>query len=261
MIPRDFVREWLHHVAWQQEAMVEQDLIISRALVDLYNNELVRKNLVFRGGTALNKLYLQPAARYSEDLDFVQLKVGPIGGTVDAIRASLDPWLGTPKRKQTQRGYKIIYPYENVDGDIFKLKIEINTTEHFQVLPLKKFDFRVKSAWFTGRSEVITYQLDELMGTKLRALYQRKKGRDLFDMWLMLKKELIDVSRVVHIFEQYSQFNQTPISRVDFEKNLAEKAADRSFTADMMPLLASGEHWDFNEAIQLIRDKVVPLLS
>ena len=38
------------------------------------------------------------------------------------------------------------------------------------------------SRWFTGAAKVLTYDLDELLGTKLRALYQRKKGRDLFDL-------------------------------------------------------------------------------
>ena len=47
---------------------IEQDLMISRALVDLYDA------LVFRGGTVLNKLFVNPSAKYSEDIDFVQRK-------------------------------------------------------------------------------------------------------------------------------------------------------------------------------------------
>ncbi|MBM4319451.1 MAG: nucleotidyl transferase AbiEii/AbiGii toxin family protein, partial [Deltaproteobacteria bacterium] len=40
--------------------------------------------------------------------------------------------------------------------------------------------FRVENPWFSGAADVATYALDELLSTKLRALYQRKKGRDLF---------------------------------------------------------------------------------
>ncbi len=72
MIPENFIVAWRQHVKWQTLAQVEQDLIISRALIDLYNDAHIRDALVFRGGTALNKLFLTPGARYSEDIDFVQ---------------------------------------------------------------------------------------------------------------------------------------------------------------------------------------------
>lgn len=65
-------------VAWRSDAQVEQDLIISRALVEIFSDDFLRENLAFRGGTALYKLYLTPAPRYSEDIDLVQIKEGPI---------------------------------------------------------------------------------------------------------------------------------------------------------------------------------------
>ena len=46
------------------------------------------------------------------------------------------------------------------------------------------------SPWFTGATDIITYELDELMATKLRALYQRRKGRDLFDIWYVADHNL-----------------------------------------------------------------------
>ena len=73
MIPKNFILDWFPHARWQTLSMVEQDLIISRALICLYANEHVKENLVFRGGTALNKLFIKPPARYSEDIDFVQV--------------------------------------------------------------------------------------------------------------------------------------------------------------------------------------------
>ena len=84
-----------------------------------------------------------------------------------------------------------------------KLKIEINTTEHFQVLPLKTIPFSMDSGWFKGAADIITYEMDELMATKLRALYQRRKGRDLFDVWYVATHELINLSRVFDIFSKY----------------------------------------------------------
>ncbi|MFN7094796.1 MAG: nucleotidyl transferase AbiEii/AbiGii toxin family protein, partial [Burkholderiales bacterium] len=68
MIPETFIQAWRKHAKWQTSTQIEQDLIISRALVDLYNDQHIQDSLVFRGGTALNKLYITPGARYSEDI-------------------------------------------------------------------------------------------------------------------------------------------------------------------------------------------------
>lgn len=59
-------------------AQVEQDLIISRAMVDLFVHPDLKGQLAMRGGTAMHKLYLAPAMRYSEDIDLVQTQAGPI---------------------------------------------------------------------------------------------------------------------------------------------------------------------------------------
>ena len=84
MIPEIFIEDWHRKVKWQTPAQVEQDLIISRALIDLYNDPHICEALIFRGGTALNKLFLDPPTRYSEDIDFVQHRPDPIGKTLDA---------------------------------------------------------------------------------------------------------------------------------------------------------------------------------
>ncbi len=78
MIPRDYITAWLQHAPWAQDAQVEQDLIISRALIEIFSRPILRENLAFRGGTALYKLHLKPA-RYSEDIDLVQAEAGAIG--------------------------------------------------------------------------------------------------------------------------------------------------------------------------------------
>jgi predicted nucleotidyltransferase component of viral defense system len=184
MIPRYLVESWREKAPWQNLAMVEQDLIISRALVELYNQPLIRETLAFRGGTALNKLHIDPPQRYSEDIDLVQIKAAPIGQSISEIRNALDGWLGEPRRNFTNRSAKLIYRYTAVGDVSSKLKIEINTTEHFHANPLQLVDYKMDSEWSQGQTRILTYSLNELMGTKLRALYQRRKGRDLFGMYL-----------------------------------------------------------------------------
>ncbi len=82
MIPRDYITEWRAEAPWIQDFQVEQDLVISRALVEIFSRPVLHEALAFRGGTALYKLHLKPPARYSEDIDLVQTKAEPAGPSV-----------------------------------------------------------------------------------------------------------------------------------------------------------------------------------
>jgi predicted nucleotidyltransferase component of viral defense system len=84
MIAKDYITEWREHAPWISDAHVEQDLVISRALIEIFRVEELARRLAFRGGTALFKLHLRPAVRYSEDIDLVQITPEPIGETFDA---------------------------------------------------------------------------------------------------------------------------------------------------------------------------------
>jgi len=57
MIPRGHILEWRAEAPWVRESQVEQDLVISRAVVDVFSHPLLRDALAFRGGTALYKLH------------------------------------------------------------------------------------------------------------------------------------------------------------------------------------------------------------
>jgi len=260
MIPESFIESWRINAKWQNLVQVEQDLVISRALIDLYNEPYIKKVLVFRGGTALNKLFLQSATRYSEDIDFVQKNPEPIGQTIDHIRNLLQSWLGDPKWKITERSAKLVYKYDAINKLPAKLKIEINTTEHFQVLPLKIVPFVMNSEWFQGKTNIITYEIDELMATKLRALYQRRKGRDLFDLWYVSSQNLINIDRVINIFQQYCANDGLKISGEQFRQNLTIKKNNKDFQIDMNVLLSSKIDWNFEKAFDFVMQKIISRL-
>ncbi len=97
MIPTAFLQAWSTKAPWPDLRQVEQDLIICRALCDLFNAPALAGKIAFRGGTAIHKLLFKQPLRYSEDIDLVQAHPEPIGGTVDAIRAALS-WLGKCRR-------------------------------------------------------------------------------------------------------------------------------------------------------------------
>jgi len=176
MIPRAHIIEWqkMHR---ETNAQVEQDLVIERALVELFSDDFIRENLAFRGGTALHKMFFKPQARYSEDIDLVQIKPGNIHPILQQIRKKLD-FLGQKRSvKANEKMNTVVYRFDTEIQPVInsRLKVEINCREHFNVFGLNKVAMKVDNSWFSGETEINTYSLEELLGTKMRALYQRKK--------------------------------------------------------------------------------------
>ena len=141
-----------------------------------------------------------------------------------------------------------------------RLKVEINTREHFAELGLSQMPFRVDTRWFSGGADITTFALDELLGTKLRALYQRKKGRDLFDLALAMESLAVDPARLIACFHRCMAEEDNAVTRAQFEANLNQKAADRDFRGDMLPLLRPGVTWDFDRAMATVLTHLVTLL-
>lgn len=262
MIPQAYITAWRATAPWPDDAQVEQDLILSRAVVELFNLPELRDKFALRGGTALNKLFVAEPARYSEDIDLVQVAPAPIGPLLDALRGTLDPWLGEPRRSVRQM-VNLVYRFESEVQPVrqLRLKVEINTHEHFSVLGYKHKSLTVDSRWFSGTADVPTYGIDELMGTKLRALYQRRKGRDLFDLWLCLDRGMVDPDTVVRCFGRYMEAENHPVTRAQFEQNLHEKARDDAFMSDIAPLLAAGVAYDPDEAMRRVRETFIERLA
>ena len=262
MIPKASITAWRKSAPWGEDWQVEQDLILSRALVDLFSRPAIAEQAVFRGGTALHKLFFDPPGRYSEDIDLVQRDAGPIGPLIDEIRNALDPWLGKPKWKAGKGRFTLYYRFETTIAPVVRarVKLEINTREHFAVLGFATRSFEVDNTWFSGAAGVATYTLPELLGKKLRALYQRKKGRDLFDLELALDHPEFDGDLLLKAFEKYMAFGGTPVTRAQFEANMAAKITDASFATDVPPLLRTGVEHDPPEAWSRVHTALVSRL-
>jgi predicted nucleotidyltransferase component of viral defense system len=262
MIPQAVLTYWrTKHAPWAGDDQVEQDLVISRVLVDLYSDELIADSLAFRGGTALNKLFLPTMSRYSEDIDLVQVRAEPIGPAMGKIRDALK-WLGKPRYKQSEERVTFYYSYlaEPPLEKPMRFKLEINTVEAFTVYGYESRPFEVHSDWFSGKAEIKTFTLEELLSTKLRALYQRKKGRDLFDPWLCKTSLAVDPGKVAAGFIQYLERKGLKVSRAEFEENLVKKLEDVAFREDLAPLLREGTDYDFDAAARYMLDEVVSKL-
>jgi predicted nucleotidyltransferase component of viral defense system len=262
MIPENYLREWAAQAPWQSGSMVEQDLVISRSLVMLFSNAALAQRLAFRGGTALHKLHLAPASRYSEDIDLVQTEAGPIGPIFDALRVALDPLLGKPQRKQGPGVVRLTYRVAGASSlsPMLRMKVEINSREHFSVLGPESRPFRVSSRWFEGDCAISTYRLEELLGTKLRALYQRRKGRDLFDLWMGLTVGKVDPSLIVRCFRRYMEASGTMVSGREYRLNMEQKVLHPDFIHDTDDLLRPDVAFDIVGAHAVLDRDVLALL-
>lgn len=262
MIPRSYIDAWRAQAPWRSDAKVEQDLIIARCVHAVFSNPVLTRQLVFRGGSALHKLYFHPARRYSEDIDLVQIEAGPIGPIFDALRTMLTPLLGEPQRKQGPGVVTLTYRMSSEMPPVvpLKLKVEINSREHFTVLGMRMVPFAMTSPWFTGTCEVPTFSLEELLGTKLRALYQRRKGRDLFDLWLGLTEGRASAEQIVTCFRQYMKHGGLQVSRQEFSQNLADKRRHPAFTSDLGDLLPVGSEYDIQTGFAVIERDLISRL-
>jgi predicted nucleotidyltransferase component of viral defense system len=263
VIPAAHITAWRAHAPWATDAQVEQDLVLSRALVELFKNADISETLAFRGGTALHKLFFTEPGRYSEDIDLVQTSAAPSGPMMRAIRASLDSWLGQPQADTGPLGTTLTYHFEGTlkPAQRMRLKVEVNTTEHFRVLKELRRTFSVKNPWFSGTAELPTYHLEELLGTKMRALYQRKKSRDLYDFWLAFGSHPIDDQSVLDCFVQYMDEDGLSVTRAQYEKNLANKLRSPAFLNDIAPLIRQGASYDALEAGRLVHARLVSKLK
>ncbi|MCC6206558.1 MAG: nucleotidyl transferase AbiEii/AbiGii toxin family protein [Gammaproteobacteria bacterium] len=249
MIPAAFLQEWSNRTPWPDSRQIEQDLIICRALCDLFNSPALAGKIAFRGGTAINKLLFQTPLRYSEDIDLVQMQPEPIGATVDAIRDVL-AWLGQCSREQAGHSMHLVFKFTpEADQEAkLKLKIEINTREHQNLFGIRYYPFEVDSRWHQAKSSIASFVPEELFGTKLRALLQRRKSRDLFDLHEGLKQLVMDQEKLIACFDHYLMLEGQSISRAVAEQRMLEKLG-RSLTEDIAPLLPAGIRFDDDDAI------------
>ncbi len=160
--------------------LVEKDFILTFILNEIYKSQL-KDSLAFKGGTALHKLYLHK--RLSVDLDFTALNgfdINILKGilTIKEINSEVKKTVTNEKSISMDLKYVSILNYPD------SIKVDISLREK----PLLKTkEIALNSPYFEGFA-VMTFQIAEIAAEKIRALMQRKRPRDYFDMWLLLKE-------------------------------------------------------------------------
>ncbi len=261
MIDQQSILDWRKQFPWSMMQQVEQDLLISRAVVAIYSDEFLASRLAWRGGTALYKLHLKPQARYSEDIDLVLINPEPMGPILDRLREVLSFMPDVQaKGKRYSHVLKLRFTSE-VEQLPCKIKVEINCNEHFSELGFERVPFSVSSPWFSGECEVTAYRFEEMLGTKFNAVFGRKKTRDLFDMDYVFRHSSPEVDTVLKCWRRYKkELGEELPSWREYVQNVEAKLNDEAYRNGMATLLRPGTPFDPDEAWANVRKHIVDRL-
>ena len=236
MISRNDITAWGIEHPWPETDQIEQDLLLSQAICTIADDGFLKDELALRGGTAFHKFFMTEPYRYSEDLDYVRTTEGGIGEVMRRL-TDIGSELGYSVKTKMGMYPKVIWRFTSDSGLPAKIKIEINTQERTPVKGFSFVNFTVDSAYFSGKTDVRTFTPEELAATKIRALYQRSKGRDLYDLWLALNVLHLDKESILEIFEGY---RPEGLTGKEIIKNLQIKLADRQFVEDVANMIKRG---------------------
>lgn len=236
MIPRAFVTHWATQVPWPTLQQAEQDMLLSRLVIEFANDTRLGPELAFRGGTCLHKLHLPAPLRYSEDLDYCRTTTGPVGKYVSAIR-EIGHAVGFSSQSEIKkRTATVRLRCDSTEpGPAIRIKIETNVLETTPWRPLIRLNLAVNSSWWSGAAQVPTFELEEMLGTKVRALYQRRKGRDLMDLWLGLA-QLAPASDALIVEALRHYMGEGMFSLRDLRANVEAKLQNVGFLNDVSNL-------------------------
>ena len=264
-------------VPWSTHHQVEQDLLLCRTMVALFDDAFLSGQIAMRGGTLLHKVHLAPPSRYSEDIDLVVVGTRPEEHIRRAVRRVLTDVLGTPKASvwdtiklalrntvKPSRVLRMTYSIPSIieSGRMLDIVVEANVTErkpHLSVVEIPfSFPFRDKSV----QTQIKGYDIHEMLGTKMRAMFQRKRGRDLFDLYWALTKSSspVEPPAIIESFQHYMKQEGTKAARAEFVGILEAHLKDRGFCSDMEPLLRSGISYDPQSAGSYIKTNLLSLL-
>lgn len=281
MLDVDDIRTWHAHAPWRSLALVEQDLLLTKAMAAIFDDPWLAGQVAMRGGTALHKIHLAPAARYSEDIDLVLVGDADAKQVARAISRVMAP-LGMKERMSPMLSASVaarnLFSRSQIVRSTFaftptvgvprphNLKIEVNCNERRPLYEVVTLDYRPPELVDGVHATCVrTYDIDEMLGTKMRAFYQRDQGRDLLDLWWALSGHAnatdhqADPDRVVAAFKDYMHREGATVGADDFERALDAKLARPHFVSDVTNLLRPGleRAYDHAKAAAVVRGTLV----
>lgn len=250
----------------------------------IFADSVLSEHLAMRGGTVLHKAHLAPAARYSEDIDLVLVKAMDTETLDRHLRRVLAPVLGQPSDsliadawlaiRNVLRPSKILRTaYRFVPVGLRReetIKVEVNLNESASLYPLVEVEFdTLDDDGECIRAVVRSYDINEMLGTKTRALMQREQGRDLFDLfhaWQLSEAKAtpypVDGSKAMEAFAWYLDKEGTHMGSDEANALLDARLRKAAFRRDMDTLLRPGlPKFDVDQGAVIVREAYLKYLK
>lgn len=284
MIQHTHLTAWQTHAPWPKRSQIEQDLRLSRGVAAIFADATLGEHLAMRGGTVLHKAHLAPAARYSEDIDLVLVKTMDTETLDQHLRRVLTPVLGAPTDsriadawlavRNVLRPSKILRTtYRFIPVGLRReetIKVEVNLNESSSLYPL--VDVELDTLDEDGervRAAVRSYDINEMLATKTRALMQREQGRDLFDLfhaWQLSEAGTtpypVNGAKTMEAFAWYLDKEGTHVGRDEANALLDARLRKAAFRRDMDTLLRPGlSKFDVEEGAGVVREAFFKYLN
>ncbi len=176
-------------------AIAEKDYILAVVLQVIYNSNL-KNRLIFKGGTAIHHLYLNQL-RFSEDLDFVT--TGRV--SLDDFKEAFKPYefLEIAKHYPSDFALKIErLKFVGPLGQPNSIKIDIDLSQNL-ILPAERIDYKNV---FGVPITVSAMALKEICAEKVRAINERARYRDFYDLTAVLKRNSFEPAEIIEILKQ-----------------------------------------------------------
>lgn len=182
-------------------SVVEKDYALGWVLAGIFAHPELANKWVFKGGTCLKKCYFE-TYRFSEDLDFTLLDVAHLDEAfLKRVFGEVSAWiyertglefplnlqdfemLTNPRGNPSCQG-KISYrgPVSSNTGGLPRVKLDLTADERVVLAPVRLPIFHPYSDLPEGGITVLSYAYEEAFGEKVRALAERTRPRDLYDV-------------------------------------------------------------------------------
>lgn len=176
---------------------IEKDFFISIILIalgEMYEFSKFRDRIVFKGGTCIKKVFYPHDARFSEDLDFSNLSIEDCRSflrRVDSVLVGQN--LGVTRLINTQviyedeRGLDIQLNYLSLLGQRNHIMINLSTASALR--KTSESELHVRPYFELVKTRIFIMDINEILAEKTRALLQRHRPRDVFDVWFLMDKK------------------------------------------------------------------------
>lgn len=263
--------------------VVEKDYALGWALAGIFAHNELADSWVFKGGTCLKKCYFE-TYRFSEDLDFTLKDGGHLDQDfLQRVFSEISDWiyeqsgLEFPVDSQNFEIYenprgnpsclgKLSYqgPISPSSGGLPRIKLDLTADERLVLPPVRLTVFHPYSDVPAGGIVAQAYAYEEAFGEKLRALAERARPRDLYDVInLYRNKESLPAASVVRdVLDQKCQFKGIPLPKVDDldeHRAMLENGWERMLAHQLPALPPVESFWEaLPEFFNWLYDKTVP---